>query len=309
MDNIIFLSVAFVLLLIAYYYSSKMYYRQLLNWNNEITWKKVLMYITPISIKSIIALTLLIFIHNSFHDDHLLELTLFIFVFFLFSIFQSSFSIAGFFNRNKYVYGSFLSFFKGSSIKLNTLFGKLSNSIDGAKLIIRLLIIVGFILVFIPNFSLYVTTNIIFLMLIILMVGLSLLQNNIIYFGLTSLLVFQLNESVIEWNNIPFLPLTLSFFVIVLGVVLETRLERRMFILIKVLPVKRLNFNLGYNIVWDKRSIIIYQNQINHYYYTYFRKIGVVVVYHSIYDAKISFMVLNRMIQYGKRYLTENNID
>jgi hypothetical protein len=141
------------------------------------------------------------------------------------------------------------------------------------------------------------------------MVGLSLLQNNIIYFGLTSLLVFQLNESVIEWNNIPFLPLTLSFFVIVLGVVLETRLERRMFILIKVLPVKRLNFNLGYNIVWDKRSIIIYQNQINHYYYTYFRKIGVVVVYHSIYDAKISFMVLNRMIQYGKRYLTENNID
>lgn len=309
MENFIFITLAVIFLVISYFYASNMYYKQLHNWNNEITIKKVFVYFTPIVIKSLIALFLIILIHNSFHDEHLFELTLFIFVFFLFSIFQSSFSIVGFFNRNKYAYGTFLDYFRVSSEKVNGMFKNLSETINGVTLLIRVLIIAGFIAIFIPNISFVVTTNIIFLMLIVLMIGLSLLQNNIIYFGLTSLFVFQINKMVITFDNIPYLVLLISFLILVVGVTLETRLERRMFVLIKVLPVKRLNFHLGYDIVWDKNSIIIYQNQVNRYYYTYFRKIGVVVVYHSIYDAKISYIVLNKMIKYGKKYLSNNNIE
>lgn len=309
MEDLLFIVIILGLLVVSYFYSANMYHKQLHNWNNEISIHKVLIYITPIFIKTMIALILIIFIHNSFHGEHLFELTLFISVFFLFSIFQSSFSIVGFFNRNKYVYGTFLDFFRGSSERINGLFNRLSEAINGVTLLIRITIIVGFIIVFIPNISFVVTTNIIFLMLIVLMIGLSLLQNNIIYFGLTSLFVFQLNESSITFDNIPYVILLVSFFILAAGVTLETRLERRMFVLIKVLAVKRLNFNLGYDIVWDKRSIIIYQNQINRYYYIYFRKIGVVMVYHSIYDAKISYLVLNKMIRYGKKYLAQNNIE
>ena len=309
MQDIIFISLVVIFLTVSYFYASNMYFRQLRNWNHEITWRKVFIYITPIAIKSLVALFLIILIHNSFYDEHLFQLTLFIFVFFIFSIFQSSFSIMGFFNRNKYVYASFLEFFRGTSNRINGMFQRLGETINGVTFLLRVGIIIGFIAIFIPNISLVVTSNLIFLLLIVLMIGLALLQNNIIYFGLTSLFVFQLNEATITLDNIPYLILFVSFIILAVGVTLETRLERRMFVLINVLPVKRLNFNLGYDIVWDRRSIIIYQNQVNQYYYTYFRKIGIVVVYHSLYDAKISYIVLNRMIRYGKSYLKNNNIE
>lgn len=309
MEEIIIILCIILFLVVGYAYASNVYYKQLKNWNHEVTVKKVWIYFLPILIKSVIALSFVILVHNAFHDDHILELTLFILIFFLFSIFQSAFSVMGFYSRVKHMYGAFTDYFRMSSSKMNKSLHEYALPIKSATFLLRFLVIVGFVVVFIPNFSLFLTVNIIFILFIGMMIILSLLLNNIIYFGMISLFVFQLEEASISFTNIPYLMLFVSFFIIVVGVTLETRLERRMFDLIRVLPVKRLNFKLGYNVILDKKDIIVYQNYVNGYYYIYFRKVGVVNVYYTMYDAKTSDIVINKMIQYGKRYLTNNNID
>lgn len=296
-----------ILLAIAFFYSRSFYYNKMFAWRTQLSTRKFFSYLLPILLKSAISLLLIIFIHNSLRDDHWIELTLFIFVFFLFSIFQSAFSISGFFNRNKHVYGSFLEYLSMSSKLLE----RASNIpqfrfFKHGGVLVKIGIIALFLLVFIPNASWFVTTNLVFIIFIIFLIALSLLQNNLIYFGLISLIVFQYNTDVITFQNIPYAILLSSYIIIAVGVFLETRLERRMFILINMMPVKRFNFNLGYELVRYQNDITIYQNTINHYYYIYFRKLGMVVVYYTELDAKISNIVVSKMVSYGKSYIRYN---
>ena len=310
MNYFISIIMPILLFVVAIIYLYHFNYRQLKFWRKEITYRKVFEYITVIFIKSAIAFTLVIFVHNSFHDDHLLELTLFVLIFFIFSVIQSGYSLSGFLNRNKLAYSSFIDYFHLSSTRLN----KFINSIDDrvffqAKTLVKVLIITLFVVLFIPNVSLFITTNVLFLLFIGVMVGLALLQNNVIYFGFMSLMVFQYYGEAVAFDNLNLFVLIPSFLILLVGITLETRLERRMFDLINVMPVKRFNFKLGYDVVYDRRQIIMYQNMINHYYYVYYRKIGVVVVYHSDIDPKVSNIVLNKMISFGNKYLRQHDIN
>jgi hypothetical protein len=298
-----------VLLVAAYFYIKILYNNQMQNWISEITVAKVVYYGFPILVKSIIALSLIILIHNNVHYDRIIEFTSFVFVFLLFAIYQSSFSISGFFGRNKYVYATFIEHTMISSKRLMNRIRNYDISFSKSVWVIKVLIVFGFLFFVVQNISIFVAVNLIFLIIILFMILFALLQNNFIYFGLVSLVIFQFNTMPITLTNIPYGILALSFVVIVIGATIETRLQRRMFILIKALPIKRLNFKLGYDLILDKKSIVVYQNMINKYYYIYYRKIGVVVVYHSLYDPKISYIVINKMIRYGKMYLSTNNID
>ena len=94
---------------------------------------------------------------------------------------------------------------------------------------------------------------------------------------------------------------------LLLGFSIEDRLEDKMFLTVKVMEVKRFNFKLGYDVVFDKKKVIIYKNIINGYYYVYFRSIGLVVVYHSDFDVKLSNAVQRYMINEAKRFLISNN--
>lgn len=304
MDYIYLTIVVIMLMGIAFWYLLKFNSNQLKNWFDEITFKKVATYGLGILLKSLIVMVLIIFIHNSFHEDHFIELTLFIIIFFIYSIVQSGYSVSGMLNRNKHVTASFIDFFKLSTNRLN----KVINSIEDkyfvqASVLIKVAVVVAFALIFIPTASLYLTTNVLFLIIIAFFIVLSLLQNNIIFFGLTSLIVFQFNNGAVSFTDYNGWALMVSFLIIVIGTAVETRLERRMFILIRSMEVKRFNFNLGYTKTYESKSIIMYENIINHYYYIYYRKTGIVLVYHSLLDPKVSSFLLRRMVKYGIEYL------
>ena len=137
--------------LVAIFYLYHYNYKQLKYWRTEITYRKVLEYITIIFLKSLIVFVLIIFVHNSFHTSHMVELTLFILIFFVFSILQSSYSLRGFLNRNRLTYSSFIDYFHLSSKRIN----KFINSIDDrlffqAEAFVKVGVIVVFILLFIP---------------------------------------------------------------------------------------------------------------------------------------------------------------
>jgi hypothetical protein len=308
MQEIILIIGIIALLLIAYFYIKSIYIMQLQHWRQEITLKKILFYSIPIILKSAFALFLIVLIHNNFHSDHILELALFISVFFLFSLYQSSFSISGFFNRNKYVYASFVQYVLMTSSKIKSV-SKLRIHSSITSVFIRALILIGFLVLMVPQVSLLITLNILFLIIIAFMIVLSLLQNNFIYFGLVSLLIFRVNEELISFSDMPYVSLILSYLILLIGAALETRLNRRMFTLITIMPVKRFNFKLGYDLIHDTKSVLIYQNVINKYYYVYYRKLGIVVVYYAMYDPSISWIVIHNMISYGKETIRSRKID
>lgn len=306
MDYFLLAVIPLLLMGFAYWYLKTFNTYELNNWYKEMTLQKVLKYSIEVIVKSVIVMTLIVFIHNSFHDDHFLELTLFVIIFFIYSVIQSGYSVSGFLNRNKHVHTTFFEFFRLSTNRLN----KVLNSIDDrlfvqASILIKVVVVVVFIFIFIPSASVYITTNLIFIAIILFFIVLSLLQNNIIYFGLTSLIVFQFNDHAVSLANFNGWALVVSFSIILIGTAVETRLERRMFLLIRAMEVKKFNFNLGYQQTYESKHIIMYENTINHYYYVYYRKIGIVLVYHSILDPKVSNIVMRKMVNHGIGYLKQ----
>jgi len=93
----------------------------------------------------------------------------------------------------------------------------------------------------------------------------------------------------------------LAFLILFLGMSLDRRMQNEMFLLITILPVKKLNFHLGYEQLYFRRRMTIYRNYINHYYYIYDRTNGIVVVYHTDINARLSMRVLKKMIKQTKQ--------
>jgi len=113
------------------------------------------------------------------------------------------------------------------------------------------------------------------------------------------------NISIYSFNP---LLMMLAFFVLFLGMSLDRRMQNQMFLLITILPVKKLNFRLGYEQVYFKGRMTIYRNYLNHYYYIYDRMNGIVVVYHSDINARLSIRVLRKMIKQTKQEVRLNGL-
>lgn len=305
-----FLSIALplILLTLGLWYSFIIHKRYLLMWRKEASFKEFLIYAFPTFFKSIVIMSLIIFIHNTFHTHDYTELVLFILVFFVFSIVQSPWSLGGFLTKSKTLLHNAKFFYRDKSTRADRFVNKIIDIFVGqGQILIKILIFIGFIIIFIPNITLFITTNILYFLLLFILVGLSLIMNNIIYFGFVSLMIFQFDPVSISFTNINYLVLILSYLVIILGLTLENRLEKKMFYVITVMEVKKFNFKLGYNTLRDKKNVIIYQNVINRYYYVYFRNIGLVVVYYCDFDISLSIAVQNQLIKDGKKYLLINN--
>jgi hypothetical protein len=254
-------------------------------------------------VKSGIALTLIVMIHNSIYSSSI-QLVLYLVVFMLFSIFQSAYSLGGFLTRNKSLYYYSKSFFKSGTRRFDQLFEWFNERYQThSTTLMKLVVIVLFTIVFLPNFSILLTSNILFSVSIIVLMGVSLFINHIIYFGLTGLLVLQYHPYIYSFEPIPVFLIVLTFIILFVGFSIDYRLQQKMFFVVTMMPVKRFNFKLGYDKVTETKHAIIYQNIINKYYYVYFRRIGLVVVYYSELDLKVSKIVQHKMVQYGKKYI------
>jgi hypothetical protein len=296
------------MLSLAIYTTFKYHKSQIKTWPTDAHLQPAILYGLLAFVKTIIAMFLIIFIHNSFNDSELLELLLFLVVFAAFSLLQSIYSLGGFLSRNKLLYYQTRQFFASGSKKISKMMEHFNDAyIEQSTIVMQILVTALFIIIFIPNISILITTNLIFVIALVLLLGLSLALNHIIYFGFISLMIFQFQPVGITFSNINPILFTLSFIVLFMGMSIDRRLQHKMFFLITVMQVKKFNFKLGYELVHQDKRVTIYQNMINHYYYVYYQTIGLVVVYHSEIDVKVSSLVTKKMIQYGKRYLLSHH--
>lgn len=297
-----------VLLFIGLWYSLNIHKKYLVEWRKDTNIKQFFLFAFPTLIKSIVIITLIILIHNTYHSEEYVELILFILVFFVFSVLQSTWSLSGFLTKSKNLYYNAKHFYRDKSTKADKFVDKIIDIFVGqGEIIVKVIVFIGFIFVFIPNITLFITSNIIYFLGLILLIGLSLIMNNIIYFGFVSLMIYQFDPVSISFTNVNWLVLILSYLVIILGLSLENRLEKKMFFIITVMEVKKFNFKLGYDILLDKKHVIIYQNLVNKYYYVYYRNIGLVTVYYCDFDISLSDTVMRELIKEGKNYLLRTN--
>jgi hypothetical protein len=133
------------------------------------------------------------------------------------------------------------------------------------------------------------------------------LLNNVIFFGIIGLIVFQYDPASINLSNANLYILTLTFLIILTGLVVETRMDNRMFFVKTVMSVKSFKWHLGYEKIHQSNEVIIYQNLVNHYYYFNYRITGLVIVYDSIIDLRLSPYITRKMIQKGTQYLRETH--
>jgi hypothetical protein len=294
-------------ILFAIWFMKYNYQKVFYNWQKELTIKKVLFYSLPITIKSIVLFILIILIHNHFHEQFWLEMLLFVFAYFIFAIVQSAYSIGGFLSRMKFLFQHTVNLLNKKNPKIDQLTENITEVLkDSIPLIVKITIVFLFLLIFTPNISLFVFGHAIYMVLIASLLLVSLLMNNLIYFGLVSLMIFQFDPITLSFVNVNYIVATLSYIVLLFGIITETRLDNRMFTLKATRMVKDFNFNLGYVTVYDKRHITVYKNKITSYYYIYYRMNGLVIVYESMFDATLSTVVIKKMITKGTQYLKVN---
>lgn len=291
-----------MMLLLALYYLARIMHIQLLTTNTYQMTSKNVFYSSIAFLKTIFALVLLISIHNSFQTREIIELVLFLSVFLAYSILQSSYSFGGFLSRMAQLYQSTLIFFRKNIKDLFRIIKTFHKSIYKHTSIYAKIIVVSiFLFSFIPNASIFLFSNVLYASLLIVFFTIPFFLNPSIYFGMISLLIMGNEGQNISIHSFNPLLMMLSFSILFLGMTLDRKMQNQMFLLITILPVKKLHFRLGYEQLYFKSRITIYRNYINHYYYVYDRTNGVVVVYHTDINARLSMRVLKKMIKQTKQ--------
>jgi hypothetical protein len=301
-----FISIALpiILLLFAVWFMRLNYRAYFINWRKELTFQKVLKYGLPIIIKSSILYFLIIVIHNYVHSEHRLELVLFILLFFVLSITQSAYSIGGFVSRIKFIFNYSVKQFNKKSEEADKFIARLfHDSFSKYTFFVKVVITASFLVFFLPNIGLFIASNIYFFLIIISFLLLSFMLNNIIYFGLISLMIFQYDPVSISFVNVNVIVVILSYLVLVAGFVIETRFDNRMFLIVGSRLIKKMNFGTKYYKMLQTRHHVVYQNTLNKNYYVYYRLNGIVLIFESYYDAKLSIFIVKKMIQKGIQYL------
>ena len=310
MEHIIPVILAVLLLILGFWFIKNNYRSYMTNWRKEITVRKLYSYGIIAVVKSLVLFVLIIVIHNYFHSDHRIELIMFILIYILLAIFQSAYSFGGFLSRIKYIFNYSINIFKKRSKDAETFRHEVfDDSFSKFSSLIRVLVFISFIIFFMPNITLFVFSNFLYVLLVVSLLLLSLVLNNIIYFGLISLIVFQIDPVGISFGSVNLGVLFLSYFIILIGIVIETRMDNRMFRLVASRMVKSLNFDKGYEIVYYRKNIVVYQNVINKNYYVYYRMNGIVTVFESMFDAKLTDFLVRKMIFKGTQYLRKYDIE
>ena len=306
-DNMVYvisIVLPILLMVLAAWFIGMNYRSYLLNWRKELTFKKIVYYGVPAVIKSVVFLILVIIIHNYFHSHNNIELLLFIILYVLMAIFQSAYSLGGFLSRIKYISKYSLFMFRKKSMDAENFKDKvIDETFMKYSLLLKLFIIISFIIIFIPNISVFIVSNIFYFLMILSLLVLSLALNNIIYFGIVSLMIFQFDPIEISFLEVNYIVLFLSFMTILIGMVIETRMDNRMFRIVASRMIKSLNFSNGYIKIYHRKDIVVYQNILNKHYYIYYRMNGIVTVFESVLDAKLSHFIVRKMIFKGTQYL------
>lgn len=296
-----------LLLILAVWFMRLQYRAYFINWREEITFRKSVSYGIPILIKSIVIFVLIILIHNRFHNDQKLELVLYIALFIIFSVIQSAYSTGGFKSRVKVITHFSHKYFNKYSKEADDFIDKIRNaSFERYSYLIRILLLIAFITTFLPNIGLFVASNIAVFLFIMSLILLSVMLNNLIYFGFISLMIFQFDPVTLNIIHSNHIVLALSYLVILVGLIIETRLDNRMFSMVGNRAIKNVDFKKGYVKVYTGKSTLVYQNILNRYYYVYFRKHGIVIMFESLYDAKLTKAIVKKMIFKGTQYLQVN---
>ena len=297
-----------VLITIAFWYLLRQYKRVFVDWHKELTIRKVSIYSLLILAKALVALFFVVMIHNNFHTDHQLELVLFVLLFFTFAVIQSSFSFGEFKARILYIYMYAKAFFEARSSDATVFRDNIQNIFNKSySVIIRIGIITAFIVVFIPNITVFIAANIFYVLFILLLVLIAAVLNNVIYFGLLALIVYQYDPASITLSDMNWYVMLLALLILLIGFVVETRLDNRMFFIKTVMSVKSFKFHLGYDVIYQTNDLIIYQNMVNGFYYFNYRITGLVIVYESLVNLKQSVILQRKMIQKGKQYLRQSH--
>ncbi len=298
-----------VLLVIGFVMSYHIHKISLSTWAKDFKLRNIATYALPTFAKSLLLMGMMIFIHNSLHDHHYIELTFFILIFAVFSIIQSPYSTMGFISRNRNLIQYAAAFFKEKSERADKFVNRISEIfVTNAVFIMKFLVLLSFLIIFLPNISFFITSNIIFFVALVGLLLFSLLLNNLIYFGLVSIMVFQIDPVSITFTNINYITFILSYITILIGLSFENRLQNKMFFFVTMMEVKRFNFKLGYETLHDKNRVTIYQNMINHYYYVYYRNIGLVTVYDCDFDLNKSKQLKKLLVKEGKSYLLNKKV-
>lgn len=306
MVQVISIVLPILLFILAIWFIRINYNSYMINWGKELTFKKILYYGLPVVIKTTGLYVLIIMIHNDFHSDHLLELILFILIYVIVAIFQSAYSIGGFLSRLKYIKSMAINLIKKKTQETEEYVNKIiDDSFMKYSYIIKVIILFAFIVIFIPNITVYVLSNIFYLIVIISLLLFSLALNNIIYFGIISLIIFQFDPIGVSFAETNYIVLASSYLVMMSGMIIETRMDNRMFKIVASRMVKDLNFDLGYSVVYYRKDVTVYQNKTNNYYYMYYRLNGIVTVFESKFDAKLSIFIIKKMIFKGTQYLKQ----
>lgn len=297
-----------VLITIAFWYLLRQYKRVFVDWHKELTIQKVSIYSFVILAKALIALFFVVMIHNNFHSEHQVELVLFVLLFFTFAVIQSSFSLGEFKARILYIYLYAKAFFEARSTDATVFRDTIKELFNKSySIIIRLGIVTAFILVFIPNITVFIAANIFYVLFILLLVLIAAILNNVIFFGLLALIVYQYDPASITFSDFNWYVMLLALLILLIGFVVETRLDNRMFFIKTVKSVKSFKFHLGYEVVYQSNDLIIYQNLVNRLYYFNYRITGLVIVYESLVNLKQSIFLQRKMIQKGKQYLKQSH--
>ncbi|MBU1020454.1 MAG: hypothetical protein KJ847_04505 [Firmicutes bacterium] len=304
-----FISIFFpiTLLVLAAWFMRINYNSYFKNWRKELSPIKLLYYGSQIFVKSSIIFGLIILIHNRFHQDSQIEVLLFVLLFILFSITQSAYSIGGFNSRIKYIFGYTLKMFHKKSNEVEVIADKIiKNNFSKYSFFVKTVVATAFLIIFLPNIGLFVISNIVYFLVIISLILLTFVLNNIIYFGLISLMIFQYQHDSMTLDNLNILVMTLSYLVLVIGLTIETRFDNRMCHIVGSRVIKQIDFKNGFIPVLYKNQYYVYQHVINKNYYIYYRLHGIVLLFESYYDAKLSKAVVRKMIFKGKQYLKLN---
>jgi hypothetical protein len=291
-----------MMFILALYYLARIMHIKLLATNTyQMTTRNV--YHGSIAfIKTVVALLLLVFVHNSFHTREILELVLFLSIFLTYSVLQSSYSVGGFVSRMEQLFQSTKIFFTKNMRDLFRIVKTFHKSIYKHTSIYAKILVVGiFLFSFIPNASIFLFSNLVYSIILIVFLTVPFFLTPSIYFGMISLLIMGNQVENINFNSFNPLLMMLAFSTLFLGMSLDRKMQNEMFLLITVLPVKKLNFRLGYEQLYFKGRMTIYRNYLNHYYYVYDRTNGIVVVYHTDINARLSMRVLKKMVKQTKQ--------
>ncbi|XFA98112.1 hypothetical protein ACAG96_04320 [Candidatus Izemoplasma sp. B36] len=307
MPNEIFLIFTFSLVVLAIWFIRKNYRHFYKGYKIDWSDNKFVFKLLFILLKTIISLTLVIILHNLYHNEHFILMIIFSAIYIALSIFQSEYARVGFQSRVKYIINYIERIFLKRKKQAITIFKSLDNDeFDKYLIVVKILLLIILTFIFLSQISYFILTNLFYVMIISSFFLLTFILNSLIYFGFTSLVLLQYIPNAINFSSINYYIVSVAFIIIFIGLLFDSIFNERICIITGNYMIKHVKFDDNFNFVHRTSKVVIYQHNINRMYYLHFRTVGYVISFESYYDAKEYKSIIRKMIISGKKFLIKN---